>query len=175
MLEHMSEQDQLAEGIISDQAELETLREGIDDPVVLKQQLAKEADARRQLTARARKAEEELRTLKTQNFQAESVINPLPTQEPVTINDEVVDLRLDGYSKKEVEWIMKNGGRKVLDDQNSLVSIAIRAQREQQKAEQAASQVADTSGLSDVERKYTPQQLNAMSVKELEAILPRAN
>ena len=56
----MSEQDQQADSIISDQAELETLREGIDDPVVLKQQLAKEADARRQLTARARKAEEEL-------------------------------------------------------------------------------------------------------------------
>jgi len=172
----MSEQDQVAGATISDEAELETLREGIDDPMVLRDQLRKEADARRQLTARAKKAEDELRQLKTKGFEAESktISNSSPDSKPYEINDEVVDLRLDGYSKKEVEWIMANGGRKVLDDQNSLVSIAIRAQREQQKAEQAASQVAETSGLSDVERKYTPDQLRNMSVKELEAILPKA-
>ena len=171
----MSTQDTGAEATISDEAELATLREGRDDPMVLKDQLRKEADARRQLTARAKKAEEELKSLKTQSIRAESVTKPPPAQEPVTINDEVVDLRLDGYSKKEVEWIMKNGGRVVLDDPNSLVSIAIKAQREQAKAEQAASQVASTSGLSEIERQHTSEQLKNMSLKELEAILPRAS
>ena len=171
----MSTQDNGAEATISDEAELATLREGIDDPMVLKDQLRKEADARRQLTARAKKAEDELRTLKAQGIKAEPIISESPTDSTVTLNDEVVDLRLDGYSKSEVQWIMNNGGRKVLDDPNSLVSIAIKAQREQMKAEQAASQVADTSGLSEIERKYTPEQLRNMSVKELETLLPRNN
>ncbi len=168
----MSTQDNGAEATLSDGEELDTLREGIDDPMVLKEQLRKEAEARRQLTARAKKAEDEVRTLKTQAIKEEPIINTPETQ--VTLNDEVVDLRLDGYSKQEVEWIMKNGGRKVLDDPNSLVSIAIKAQREQLAAEQAAGQVANTVGLSEIERKYTPEQLRNMSVKELEAILPHA-
>ena len=163
------------EAIISDETQLDTLREGIDDPQVLRAQLAKEADARRQLTARAKKAEEELKSVKTQAIKAEPTIELSTPPPPVSINDEVVDLRLDGYSKQEVEWIMKNGGRKVLDDPNSLVSIAIKAQREQKAAESAANQVSSNVGLSDIERKYTREQLAAMSVKELEAILPRAN
>lgn len=170
----MSAQDSGAEATISDETELATLREGIDDPMVLKDQLRKEADARRQLTARAKKAEDEARTLKEKLAKTESTVISQPlTESTVTLNDEVVDLRLDGYSKGEVEWIMRNGGRKVLDDPNSIVSIAIKAQREQLKAERAASEVADTSGLSEIERKYTPEQLRNMSVKELEAILPR--
>ncbi len=172
----MAEQATGAEATISDQTELDTLREGIDDPQVLRAQLAKEAEARRQLTARAKKAEDEVKSLKTTQIQAEPKIEITNTPPPpVSINDEVVDLRLDGYSKQEVEWIMKNGGRKVLDDANSLVSIAIKAQREQKAAENAANQVSSTVGLSEIERKYTREQLAAMSVKELEAILPRSS
>ena len=172
----MSEQDTGSEATISVEAELDTLREGVDDPQVLKGQLAKEAQARRQLTARAIKAEEALKAAKQKVIESESVTeSPSPEQKTFTINDEVVDLRLDGYSKKEVEWIMNNGGRKSLDDQNSLVSIAIKAQREQAKAEAAASAVGDTTGLSEIERKYTPEQLRNMSVQELEKILPHAD
>jgi len=175
----MSAQDSGTEATISDEAQLDTLREGIDDPVVLKQQLAKEAEARRQLTARAKNAEEKAREALTKLAEAESK-HITPNQEPpasssVTLNDEVVDLRLDGYSKAEVDWIMKNGGRKALEDKTSYTSIAINAKREQERAERAASEVADTSMFSDVERKYTKEQLANMSVKELEAILPHAN
>lgn len=179
----MSEQDTGSEATISVEAELDTLREGVDDPQVLKQQLSKEAQARRQITARAIKGESEAKKEREARIKAEEELKSLTTkkeesqeQKPVTINnDEVVDLRLDGYSKKEVEWIMQNGGRKSLEDPNSLVSIAIKAQREQTKAEAAASAVADTSGLSEIERKYTPEQLKSMSVKELEKILPHAD
>lgn len=167
------------EATISPDAELEKLREGIDDPMVLKDQLGKEANARRQITARAIKAEEKAEELKRELAELKAKSEPIttqPSQEQATptLNDEVVDLRLDGYSKKEVEWIMANGGRKVLDDPNSFVTIAIKAQREQLKAEQAASAVGDTSALSDIERKYTPEQLRNMSPSELEKILPHA-
>lgn len=140
--------------------------------MVLKQQLEKAAEARRQLTARAKKAEADLREAREKLAKAEP-ITITPESKPYQINDEVVDLRLDGYSKDEVEWIMKNGGRKELENENSYTAIAINARREQQKAEQAAN-IPDTVGLSEVERKYTPQQLAAMSVKELEQILPHA-
>ncbi len=165
-----------SDSTISVDNELDTLREGIDDPTVLREQLRKEADARRQLTARARKSEEEARNLKTQLAELESkeiTTNPSPDSKPYEINDEVVDLRLDGYSKDEVTWIMANGGRKSLEDSTSYTAIAINAKREQAKAEQAASQTTDTAGLSEIERKYTKEQLDNMSVKELEAILPR--
>lgn len=171
----MSLQDTGSEATISVDDELETLREGIDDPMVLKDQLRKEADARRQLTARAKKAEEELKAEKLKNIQAEPTIttNEPSNSKPYEINDEVVDLRLDGYSKNEVTWIMQNGGRKALEDTTSYTAIAINAKREQNRAEQAASQTVETSGQSEIERKYTKEQLTNMSVKELEAILPR--
>ncbi len=172
----MSAQDTGSEATISVDDELDTLREGIDDPMVLKEQLRKEADARRQLTARAKKAEAEASEWKTKAFEVESttITTPPLAQKPYEINDEVVDLRLDGYSKDEVSWIMQNGGRKSLEDQTSYTAIAINAKREQSRAEAAASQTADTAGLSELERKYTKEQMDAMSVKELEAILPHA-
>ncbi len=174
----MSEQDSGAGATNLDETQLEALREGIDDPVVLKQQLTKEAEARRQLTARARTAEQERKEALTKlaEYESKQIDNnnaPPMDSKPLEINDEVVDLRLDGYSKEEVAWIMKNGGRKALEDKNSFTAIAINTKREQTKAEQAASQVTDTSGQSEIERKYTKEQLGNMSVKELEAILPR--
>lgn len=91
-----------------------------------------------------------------------------------SLNDEVVDLRLDGYSKQDVDFIMKNGGRKVLEDKTSYVTIAIQARKEQAKAEAAANKVVDTSGMSEVERKYTPEMMKNMSTAELKKLLPHA-
>jgi len=62
-----------------------------------------------------------------------------------------------------------------MEDPNSLVSIAVKAKMEQKKAEEAASQTTVGQGASDVERKYTPEQLKNMSLKELEALLPKAD
>ncbi len=137
---------QAAEATISDESELDTLREGIDDPVVLKAQLAKEAEARRQLTARAKKAEALAKELQTQG-KPEVKSDPLQVNSPAP-SDEVIDLRLDGYSKEEVAYIMANGGRKALEDKTSFTAIAINTRREQLKAEQAASQT-DVSGGED--------------------------
>lgn len=179
----MSEQDNAADSTLSVEAELDTLRAGVDDPMVLKAQLAKEAQARRALTARAIKAEDKLKEERERRVTLESKYEPVTTNnqpspvteaKPYEINDEIVDLRLDGYSKDEVKWILQNGGRKSLEDPNSFVSIAIKTKREQTRAEQAASAVADTSQMSEIERRFTSEQLANMSVKELEKILPHA-
>jgi len=108
----------------------------------------------KKLFERAKKAEAKLKQVKpTQN-----ITNDKPNT--YGIDDEVLDLRLEGYSKSDVEFIMKNGGRKTLEDKNSLVAIAINQKKEQERAERASSQTVDTSSMSEVERKYTPEQLN---------------
>lgn len=91
-----------------------------------------------------------------------------------SLNDEVVDLRLDGYTKQDVDFIMKNGGRKALEDKTSYTAIAINARKEQAKAEAEANKVQDTSGMTEVERKYTPEMMKNMTVAELKKILPHA-
>ena len=133
----------------------------------LKASLAKEQEARRQLTARAKAAEEALKKSKPST--------PAPTPETVDKKgydlDEVTDLRLDGYSKEEVKFIMNNGGRKSLED--PFVKVAIEKNREQRKAEQAIPQ--EETGKSEIERKYTQEQLSKMSAEELYKILPKSS
>ena len=134
----------------------------------LKAQLAKKDAATKQILARAKAAEEELKRRKASE-------TPAPTTTPDVKGynlDEVTDLRLDGYSKDEVKFIMQNGGRKALED-NSFVKVAIEQIRTQKKAEQAIPDM--DSGKSDIERKYTQEQLSKMSAEELYKILPKAN
>jgi hypothetical protein len=151
------------------ETELEINLDASDESVeVLKEKLAKAEEAKRQLTARAKAAEETVRKHKVSE-------TPAPT--PKTDNkgfdlDEVTDLRLDGYSKDEVKFIMNNGGRKALED-NNFVKVAIEQIRTQKKAEQAIPDM--DSGKSDIERKYTQEQLGKMSAEELYKILPKAN
>lgn len=141
----MADTNQEAESIISDETQLETLREGIDDPVVLKEQLRKEAEARRQLTARAKKAEGEAKTEREARIKLEETKSDITSTSVVT-EDERLELRLNGFSKEEVNYIMANGGAKVLEDKNSYTAIAINTRREQLKAEQAAGQTGGAGG-----------------------------
>lgn len=137
----MSDQDNGAEAINSDETQLDTLRESIDDPMVLKAQLAKEAEARRQLTARAKNAEAELKEAKEALIRKdEGKDSSITNQTSTPVEDERLELRFQGYSKEQVNFIMANGGTKSLEDKNSMTAIAINAQREQLKAEQAAAQ-----------------------------------
>lgn len=118
------------------------------------------------LLARAKKAE----------AKAKAVQPRINKEEPKQFQiDEEVELRLDGYTKDEAKFILNNGGRKTLEDKNSYVAVAINTIREQKKAEQAAMAVEDTSALSEVERKYTPEQLQNMSIEDLRKVLPTAD
>lgn len=124
----------------------------------------KTEEANKKLYARTKAAEEAKK-------QSATITNP---QDTPKIDDEMLELRLQGYTREDAEFVIKNGGIKSLEDKNSLVSLAINQKREQARAENAANAVGqDTSSLSEVERKYTPEQLKNMSAKELENILPK--
>lgn len=124
----------------------------------------------KKLYARAKQAEADKKVMAEQLKAKPQEIN----RTEYTLNDEVVDLRLDGYTKADVEFIMKNGGRKTLEDKDSYVSIAINTRKEQARAEQESNKLTDTTGKSELERKYTPEMLQNMSKEELKKILPHA-
>lgn len=164
----MSEEilDKGAEATISDEElELELNLDDNEDVAALKAELERKDKILKQVLARAKKAEAKSKPDSHITKQANTTIQ---------IDDEVLDLRLDGYTRDEVEFIARNGGRKALEDQTSYVAIALKTKREQQNAEREASKATDTSTMSEVERKYTQEQLKNMSAKELEAILPHA-
>lgn len=143
----MAEEVNDAEVINSDESQLDTLRESIDDPVVLKEQLGKEAEARRQLTARAKKAETDLKAEREARIKAEEGNKEQITSTSTKpMEDERLELRFQGYSKEHVDFIMSNGGTEALKNKDSMVSIAIKAQREQAKAEEAAAQTDSSAG-----------------------------
>lgn len=153
-----------ADAIMSDEElELELELEDTEDIEALKSALAKEKTIRKQLLARAKKAEA--------GNKKPQIINK--QEKGFTIDDETLDLRLDGYTRDEVEFIARNGGRKELDNPNSLVAVALNTKREQKRAEEMASKTEDTSGLSEFEKKYTPEMMANMSASELKAILPK--
>lgn len=79
-----------------------------------------------------------------------------------------------GYTEEEIDIIMRNGGMKILENDKSPIVLGLKASKEQRRAEEAASQASTSSGVSDIEKKYTIDQLKKMSVKELEEILPKA-
>lgn len=111
----------------------------------------------KELFARAKKAEEEARKTKT--------LKPEPSSDDGW--KERMELRVAGYDDKEVDFLMRNGGKKATDD--VYVKNAINAMREQKKAEAAA--VDDSSSKSDIERKYTLEQLKEMPTAEMEKVL----
>lgn len=79
----------------------------------------------------------------------------------------------EGYDENEIDLIVKNGGRKILEDKNNPITLGLMARRQQRKTEEAAAQTSGAS-VSEVERKYTTEQLKSMSSAELAKILPHA-
>jgi len=146
----MSTEDTGAEATISDEGQLDTLREGIDDPQVLKAQLAAEAEARRQLTARAKAAETELKELKSKQKDVTETTVTESTISSSTDTDakiwEVADLIRKGYTKQDAEFLQSNGGIQALNDPKSYASIAMKSIMEQRKAEAAAAQTDQSGG-----------------------------
>lgn len=163
------ENEQVADTIMTDEElELELELDGNEDTEALKAELEKKNKIIKQVLARAKKAEAKAKG------ESPKINNQQEQRPSLSIDDETLDLRLDGYTRDEVEFIARNGGRKALEDKNSYVAIALNTKREQERAERAASQTADTSGMSEFERKYTPEMLANMSVAELEKIVPKA-
>jgi len=80
-----------------------------------------------------------------------------------------------GYTEAEIDLIMHNGGAKILEDKANPLVLGLQAAKEQRGAEDAASRVSDSSGLSDIERKYTEQDMRNMKKEDLEALIPHVN
>jgi hypothetical protein len=127
----------------------------------------------KKLYARAKQAESKLKEKKPDTQVTSD--NPSPIKPMDILRDETFALYREGYDNDEIELIIRNGGRKILEDENSPITLGLRAKKEQRQAEKAASQANGNAELSEVERKYTPEQLANMSAKELEEILPKAD
>lgn len=155
-----------------EELELDLELDGTEDTDALKDALAKEQEAKRQILARAKKAEGELKELKTPKAPAVSQDTAKPNTEDEIWS--IAEMIREGYDRQDVDFIRKNGGKDALNDPNSYVAIALRHKMEQKRAEAAASQTSFATGASEVERKYTPEQLEKMSSKELAKILPHA-
>lgn len=112
--------------------------------------------------------------------QAKSDEAPSPKKEETpTPNDldkqneawkEKIELKAEGYSDEEIDFLQRNGGRAKKDD--PFVKAALESVRAQKKSE--AAQVSDDTNKSDIEKKYTHEQLRDMPTAELEKILPKA-
>ncbi len=76
-----------------------------------------------------------------------------------------------GYTEVEIDLIMHNGGMKILEDKTNPLVLGLIASKEQRGAEDAASRVSDSSGLSDIERKYTEQDMRNMKKEDLEKLI----
>lgn len=141
------------------------------------EKLAKLEETNKKLYARAKEAEgfiqdangEWVKPPKVEPKVSEPVAVPKPSD--ILKADEFKLYRM-GYSEADIDLIMHNGGAKILEDKQNPLVLGLEASRAQRSAEHAASMVSDSSGLSDIERKYTEQDLKNMSKEELAKILP---
>jgi|SRR6185312_708636 len=78
------------------------------------------------------------------------------------------DLRIDGYSNDEVDFIMRNGGKQALQDK--LVIAAIETMRKETKSKEASP---SGTGKSYTYQKFGERDLKRMSAEELEKIIPQ--
>lgn len=132
------------------------------------ERLSRLEETNKKLYERTKKAEAEAKALKEK-----SAISEQPVTKPSDIlkADEFKLYRL-GYSEAEIDLIMHNGGAKILEDKNNPLVLGLQAAKEQRSAEDAASRVSDSSGLSDIERKYTEQDMRNMKKEDLEKLIP---
>lgn len=150
--------------IVLDETETvtETATETADD------ETAKLKETNKKLFERAKKAEAEAKALREKGITS--------TQESTKPSDilKAPEFRLSrqGYDEEEIDLIMSNGGPDVLKNESHPITLGIKAARQQKGAEEAASKVSDSSGLSDIERKYTEQDMRNMSKEDLEKLLP---
>lgn len=134
-------------------------------------------ETNKKLYERAKTAEATAKALKEKSVISDPVVIPKSTEiKPSDIlKADEFKLYRAGYNENEIDMIMHNGGAKILEDKTNPLVLGLQASKEQRGAEDAASRVMDTSGLSDIERKYTEQDMRNMKKEELEALLPHVN
>ncbi len=130
-------------------------------------------ETNRKLYERAKKAEAEAKELKAKVSEAKPAISEQQNYKPSDIlKADEFKLYRQGYNESEIDIIMHNGGAKILEDKKNPLVLGLEASRQQRSAEDAASKVNDSTGASDIERKFTKQQMRAMSKEDLAKLLP---
>lgn len=137
-------------------------------------------ETNKRLYERTKKAEAEAKEAKAKLIEVKPEISETVTkttiQKPSDIlNSDEFKLYRDGYNNKEIDQIMLNGGYKILEDKTNPLVLGLQAVKEQRGAENAASATSDSSGLSDIERKYTEQDMRNMTKEELAKLVPHVN
>lgn len=128
-------------------------------------------ETNKKLYERAKKAEADVKAFR------EKPIEVVPTKPSEVKPSDILKadefkLYRAGYTEAEIDLIMHNGGAKILEDKTNPLVLGLQAAKEQRGAEDAASRVSDSSGLSDIERKYTEQDMRNMKTEDLGALLP---
>jgi hypothetical protein len=161
---------------------LDTSNETEVAPVVATEDVEALKEQNKKLFARAKTAEgfvlRDGHWVKKEKPAEQTVINNNASTAPSAMDilrDDAFKLYREGYDEKEIDAIMKNGGRKILEDKDNPVTLGILARKEQRGAEDAGSRINSNSQMSEVERKYTPEQLQNMTAAELSKILPHAD
>lgn len=156
----MSEQDtEQQEALIPDEGQAQEPELDVEE---LKAKAAK-ADEYKGFAERTAAENKELkRKLQPQDLKTNEA-SPIPEDRL-----ERQDLRIEGYSRDEVDFLMQNGGQKALD--NPIVMAGIEAMRKKAKSTEATP---SGTGKSTVYQKYTEQDLRRMSAEELEKIIPQ--
>lgn len=94
-----------------------------------------------------------------------------PNQEPKSDGDERIDrleLKIEGYSDDEINFIVKNGGKEAKEDE--FVQSAIQSMRDKKKSDEATP---ESTSKSPVLKKYTEEDIKNMPLDQLEKIIPQ--
>ncbi len=120
----------------------------------------------KQLYERVKKAEAKAKEL--EKYKPKEILQTNQSSSDSDERFERLELKTEGYSTEEVNFLMRNGGRKALED--SIAMAGIEALRQKAK-----SQNATPSGTakSAVYQKYTERDLKSMSAEELMKIVPQ--
>jgi len=122
-------------------------------------------DREKQYYARMKKEEQENVTLKQKLAQYENT----PSGQLDKEWKERMEIKLDHGIKDEetLNFVMKNGGVKGLED--PLVKAAIQRRREDAEAQESVA--FNTSPKSPIEKRFSQDEIQSMSVEELEAAI----
>jgi len=136
------------------------------------QRVSRLEETNKKLYERAKSAEALAKELKAKPAISEQPVIQKPSD---ILKADEFKLYRAGYSESEIDLIMHNGGAKILEDLKNPLVLGLQAAKEQRNAEIAANGTVDSSGLSDIERKYTEQDMRNMKKEDLEKLIPHVD
>jgi len=156
---------------------LDTPNEAAPASETAEQRLSRLEETNRKLYERTKKAEAEAKEARAKAAEVKPAISEAQAyQKPSDIlKADEFKLYRAGYTESEIDLIMHNGGAKLLDDKKNPLVLGLQAAKEQRNAEEAAGRATDSTGLSDIERKYTEADLRNMKKEDIAKLVPHVN